>query len=478
MTDQRLPSWRIAAFSAPCLPLAAMLLPVTIYLPNYYAKDLGVGLPTVAAAFAAVRLFDLFFDPALGFVMDRTRTRFGRFRIWFVAGAPVAMIAIYMLFMAQPGITAAYIILWLIFGFVGQSMAQLGHMAWAAQAVPSYDQRSRVYGWWQAFTVSGMLIILTLPVVVEKLGGTDASGVQAMGWFVICALPPAMLLALLAMKEPMARPPVERLRVGHFLEMFRRPGVLRLLGVDILLGTAPALAGTLFFFFFDALRGYDRGEAAQLLLVYFVGGLVGAPIWSILARRIGKHRALMTAAIFYAVAQMSVLVAPHGIGIAILTMFLAGLPFSAGSILLKAMMADTGDEVRLHTGVDQTGLLFSLLTGSIKIGSSVAVFVGLNVLASSGFDAQAGSANSPEALNTLAVIFTIVPASLGLLGAWLISGYRLDAGAHAEIRQKLDARDQLATFGSQAAPPFGFNEPPEGLTPAPSLITRPREDTP
>jgi Na+/melibiose symporter-like transporter len=478
MTDQRLPSWRIAAFSAPCLPLAAMLLPVTIYLPNYYARDLGVDLAVVGWAFGLVRIFDLWFDPALGFAMDRTRTRFGRFRPWVVAGAPIAMVAVFMLFMAEPGITGAYILLWLILGFVGQSMAQLGHMAWAAQAVPSYDQRSRVYGWWQAFTVGGMLIILSLPVLVEKLGGSDTAGVQAMGWFVIAVLPPAILLALMAVREPVERQARHPLRLKPFIDMFRQPGVLRLLFVDILLGTGPALAGTLFFFYFDAVRGFPRGEAAQLLLVYFVGGLLGAPLWSILARKIGKHRALMAAAVFYAFAQMSVLVSPEGLGWAVAIMFLAGIPFSAGSILLKAMMADTGDAVRLHTGADQTGLLFSLLTGSIKIGSALAVIIGMNALAQAGFDPKAGSANSPEALSLLAGIFTFVPAGLALLGVWIISGYRLDADTHADIRQKLDARDQLATFGGQAAPPFGFNEPAEGLQPAPSLVARPREDTP
>ena len=456
---ERHSNWRVAAFSAPCLPLAAMMLPVTIYLPNYYARDLGVGMAAVGWAFGLVRLFDLWFDPVLGFAMDRTRTRFGRFRPWFAAGAPLSMLAIYMLFMAQPGVTAGYILIWLILGFMGQSMAQLAHMAWAAQAAPDYMQRSRIYGWWQAFTVSGMLLILALPVLLEQVfGASDAEGVQGMGWFVILTLPPAMLLALMAIAEPPARVAAKPMGFGSILKIFRQPSALRLLGADILLGTGPALAGTLFFFYFDAVHGYARGQAAQLLLVYFVGALVGAPLWTRLAGRVGKHRALMVAAGAYALAQLSVLVAPEGLGFSILVMFLAGLPFSAGSILLKAMMADVNDEVRLKTGHDQSGLLFSLLTGSIKIGSASAVILSTSLLASAGFDAKAGATNSEQALLMLSIIFSVVPATLAVLAILILKGYRLDAMSHAEVRRQLQDRDgmedlALVMVGGSAASP-------------------------
>ena len=125
-----------------------------------------------------------------------------------------------------------------------------------------------------------------------------------------------------------------------------------------------------------------------------------------------------------------------------LTMFLAGLPYASGPIMLKAMMADVADEERLESGVDRTGLLFSLLTGSIKIGSMLAVGGSLFLLKEVGFVAELSGGNSPMALLTLQLMFCFGPAALALAAAWLISGYRLDATAHAVIRRKLDARDE------------------------------------
>lgn len=440
--EERMPLWRLLAFATPTIPLAAMLMPVTAYLPNYYAKDLKVDLGELAWAFLAVRFFDLWFDPALGLLMDRTRSRWGRFRPWFVIGAPIAMLAVYMLFMASPGIGGLYILLWLIVGYSGQSMSQLGHMAWAASIAPGYDERSRVYGWWQALTVGGMIAILLMPPLVKfGFGGDFATGVKAMGWFTIIVLPLTTIAALSVTGEPAAKPHHEPPRLANVVAMFRRASVLRVLAADIAWGTALAVSGTLLFFFFDAVRGIERGMAGLMLIAFFFGALAGAPIWRVVARRYGKHRALAVGGVAWAVMQLSVLVAPNILWLGFVTMFLAGLPYASGPIMLKAMMADVADEERLKSGVDRTGLLFSLLTGSIKIGSMLAVGGSLFLLKEVGFVAELSGRNSPAALLTLQLMFCLGPASLALLAAWIISGYRLDAASHEDVRRRLAEKD-------------------------------------
>lgn len=438
----RLSLLRVMAFSTPTIPLAAMLMPVTAYLPNYYAQDLKVDLAELGWAFMVVRAFDLWFDPALGLVMDRTNSRWGRFRPWFVAGAPLAMLAVYMLFMAQPGIGAWYILGWLILGFAGQSMGQLGHMAWASTVAPGYDERSRIYGWWQAMSVIGMIAILLLPPVVQKVfDGDFATGVQAMGWFAIVMLPVTALLALWATGEPPVKPHHEEPRLSHYWLMLKRGNVLRLLAADICWGTALSLSATLLFFYFDAVRGVDRGLAGLMLIAFFVGALCGAPIWARLSKRLGKHRALTIAGVAWALMQLSILFAPTHVGLGFFIFFLAGLPFSSGPILLKAMMADVADEERLESGVDRTGLLFSLLTGSVKIGSMLAVGGSLFLLKEVGFEAELSERNGEAALTALSLMFTLGPAGLALSAAGIIFGYKLDAHRHDEVRRRLAEKD-------------------------------------
>lgn len=417
-------------------------MPVVVYLPNYYATDLGVDLTAIGLAFGVVRLFDLWLDPTLGFLIDRTNTRFGRFKPWLVAGLPIAVVSVWMLFMARPGIDGNYILFWLVLGFLGQSMATMAHVTWAARLAPEYGQRARVFSWWHGFTVVGMLIVLAMPPLMKLGFGLDyGQGVRAMGWFVVLSLPVAALLALFAVHEPPSPPNITSTTWRHYWDLIRRPSILRLLVSDILLGTGPVIAGTLFFFYFDAIRGWDRSEAGLLLLLYFTGALLGAPLWGRLGQAIGKHRALAIASAAYAVAQLSVLIAPEGLAWGIVTMTLAGLPYSAGPILLRAMMADLGDEERLRSGVDRSGLMFGLLSGVVKIGSAIAVFAAVSALDLFGFKADLGAGNAPLALGVLSVSFAVVPALLTLAGAALITGHSLDKAAHDAIRKALEARD-------------------------------------
>lgn len=442
----------LAAFSGPGIPLAALGLPLVVHLPAYYHSELGLSLTAVANAWFIVRLLDLAFDPVFGGVMDRTRSRFGRFKFWFAVGTPVVLIGAWLLFMAQPGVTVTYLWIGLLIIYAGQSMATLSHMAWASVLSPSYNERSRIYGWWQAANVLGMLIVLLLPALLERFGGfSRAEGVQVMGWFILVLLPIALATALWKVPEPPVKAERDRAGLMEYFGLLKRSSVRRLLATDIILQTGPAITGSLFFFYFLNIKGFNSADAGLLLFFYFIGAFLGGPLWVRVAYRFGKHQTLALAGLLYAGIQMLVLAMPTGnFAVGAAMMFAAGLPFSAGPFLLRAMMADVADEERLLTGKDRTGLLYAVLTGSIKIGSALAIFVTYQLLARFGFDDKAGVDNPPQALSALQYSFTALPAVLGLISSWIIWKYPLTADRQADIRAQLDARDL-----AEAAPELG-----------------------
>ena len=218
-----------------------------------------------------------------------------------------------------------------------------------------------------------------------------------------------------------------------------------------MLGAARGTVGVLFFYFFEQARGFERADTTILLPVYFIAGLVGAPMWAWLATRIGKHRALAAASIFFAAGLAATgLLLPGGNLIATASaLFVTGLAFGAADLLLRAMMADVSDLIRLEQDADRTGLLFSILNATSKIGyaASVLTYAGLDAF---GFvtEAEAKKAaatgvtltNSPEVILALEAAFIGLPVVLLLLSAWVLRGYPLDEKRHAEIRASLDAR--------------------------------------
>jgi len=115
----------IVNFSVATFPVSALGVALFVYLPPYLAGHLGVPLATIGIVWATVRLLDLFVDPVLGQAMDRTTTRFGRYRAWLAGGVPILMLGVYMLFMAPKGIGAGYVLFWLLFLYLGNSILAL-----------------------------------------------------------------------------------------------------------------------------------------------------------------------------------------------------------------------------------------------------------------------------------------------------------------------------------------------------------------
>ena len=98
---------------------------MSVYIPPFFASHLGVNLTLIGVAFFVVRMLDLGVDPVLGLVMDRTRTRFGRYRVWVLIGGPILMAAVYALFEAPSGIGLPYLIFWLLVFYLGNSILGL-----------------------------------------------------------------------------------------------------------------------------------------------------------------------------------------------------------------------------------------------------------------------------------------------------------------------------------------------------------------
>ena len=444
--SSRLPLPVVMAFSSTALPIAAIGLVMAVYLPRFFAGQLGLSLAAVGVAFTVVRLIDLAIDPLLGMAMDRTRTRFGRYRPWLLAGGPIVMLAAYMLFMAPHGITETYLIGWLLTLYLGVSILTLAQAAWGASLATDYHDRSRVYGVIQAVGVIGAVLILLLPLALGRQG-EGAGGVHAMGWFCILLIPVTLALCTLVTPERVApeADSKERVTLRDYWDLVRRPEMARLIFADLFMALGPGTTAALYLFFFHDARGYTTPQTG-VLLVFFIGaGLVGAVFWGWLAQKIGKHRALIVSAVAYAVSQSALMIIPPAtMALAIPGMFSVGFVSSAFVLIVRAMVADVADEVRLETGKERVGLLYALVTTTQKVGTAITVGVSFTVLDLVGYNAADGATNTPQAIRGLELCYVFAPIILVFFGGAAFIGWKLDAKRHAEVRRQLDERDALA----------------------------------
>lgn len=449
------------AFCLGSLPVWALVPAVVVYLPAHLSRHLGLSLSLVGGVWAAVRIADLFSDAALGLAMDRTVTRHGRYRFWMIVGSPILMLGTAMLFFAGPGVGAAYVIGWLLVLYVGASIHDQAHNAWAATLATAYAQRA----WLAAvlMTVAGLagLVTVAIPIAAEAAGWSEAAGVQAMGAFVIVATPLMVGLAVWRTGERLspdhaAAPP----RVADYVALLAKPDLARMALARVCFALGPGCMNAMYLFFARDWLQLSPGEASGLLVAYAVAGFAAAPAAAWLSARIGKHRTAIVGCVLFALAVATTPIVPRGVFAACIpSIGLAGFAATVSDLALTAMFADVADEVRLEQGRERLGLVYALNTTGRKIAAAFAIGLSFPLLDALGYVAREGAVNTPEAILGLALTFTLVPIVFVLAGGLCFVGWRLTAERHAEIRAELERRDAAATAAASTAEPAMAAEP-------------------
>jgi Na+/melibiose symporter-like transporter len=426
------------------MPFAALQLSVAVQLPPFFASQLGLGL-AAGAAFGVVRLIDIPVDPALGLLMDKTGTPVGRYRPWMIAGVPILMLALYMLYQAPPGITEDYLIVWLLVVYLGMSILLVAGNAWASTLATSYKERSRIFGAMLAMGVVGTIAALLIPVYFERSGQSELDGMRAVGWFLLALAPVAVTIAIVRTPERIVEAHARhRFRVADYFILLSRGNVLRILASDFCVTMGPGWMAALYFFYFRQSREISLSAASLLLTIYVLAGLVGGPATAWLANRISKHRALMVSTTAYALMLIFVPFLPRGAALLYAApMFVLGALATGFVVMVRAITADVGDELRLQGGRDLIGLLYAVTSATTKAAGALAIFVSYALLNTVGFSVKPHAVNGPDQIQGLELIFIIGPIAFVMLGGAAFLGYKLTADRHADIRRQLDERDAV-----------------------------------
>ncbi len=427
---------RLLAYGVTGLPLAALLLPLFVYLPAYYAEDLGLGLATVGIVLLVARLSDVITDPLIGALSDRFMSRFGRRRVWMFAGAPILLVSAHMLFQAEPGVGPSYLLGWTVAVYFGVTMILLPYSAWGAELSPDYHQRSRIAGSREGFIVLGTLLAAALPTV---LGADRGGALEVLSWFLWLVLPLCLLATLSLVPESQyVWRTATSWRHGAAVLWRNRP-FRRLVAAYLLNGIANGLPASLFLLFVAHVLGRPDWSG-PLLFVYFACGIAAIPLWLRLSARYGKHRIWIAAMLGAVAAFVFVpLLGPGDQWWFLAICVLTGFSLGADLVLPASMQADVVDLDTLRSGRQRTGVYFAIWGMATKLALALAVGIGFPLLELAGFDAQA-PAHDARALFALAALYALLPALFKLAAVALFWGYPITAERQQRIRRMIESR--------------------------------------
>ena len=434
----------LAAYALPALPLAILTLPLYVLVPAFYARELALPLALVGQALLAVRIVDALSDPLVGVLADRWRPAFGRRRLWFALAAIPTALAAFMVFTPPPGSGALYLTLWGAVLSIAWTAALVPYTAWGAELSGDYHARARIAGWRESFALFGTLVALFAQVLVPMAGFPGERAVLfAVGLFVLVGLPLAALVTIAKTPEPQD-PSGARLKLGEgFRHMRRNTPFLRLILAFLLNGFANGFPATLFLFFVsEKLRAPDA--AGPLLVLYFICGLAGVPLWLKLAARTSKHRAWCLAML---IACAFFLAAPF-LGEGATTAFAivcVGTGFALGADLMlpPAIQADVIDVDTAVSGEQRAGIYFAAWGLATKLALALAVGIAFPVLAWSGFD-PAASLRTDGGLAMLGFLYAGLPIALKLAAIAVMWNFPVDRLMQEKLRVSIEDRRRVA----------------------------------
>ncbi len=414
-----------------------------MYLLFFYTDIFGIEAGVAGTMFLFTRIFDAATDPIVGVIADRTETRWGKFRpylLWWAIPFGVMGILTFTTPDLSPTgkIIYAYItntLMMLVYTLINVPSASLLGVISANPA-----ERTSLSSYRMIFAFAGSILALLLIDPLVTFFSKDGAH-PARGWSL--SLIPFGLIAILFFlctffwtKERIKPLKESKNTLKEDLsDLLKNSPWWILLGAGIatLLFNSIRDGGAVYYFKYYAVtpENYTSGfigSALSLTTLYLVLGqaanILGILCIPFLSKRFGKKKAYL-----YAMAAATLLstlfyfTAPGNIILMLILQIL--ISACAGSIfpLLWSMYADIADYSEWRTGRRATGLIFSSSSMSQKFGWSIGGALTGWLLGYFGF--QANVEQTPEALQGIRLMLSLLPAMGTLLSVIFISFYPL-----------------------------------------------------
>ena len=276
------------------MPINIALFPILVFIPKFYTGEMGVPLALAANIILAVRIFDVFTDPVVGYINDRTNTKWGRRRPWIAIATPLLMVSIYMLFIPPEGAGALHLFLWMFLLSIGTTMLIIPYYAWGAELSPDYNERSRITGWRSISGVVGSLsaqLIPTIALVFFGLGGST-NVLYIVGIASVIIMPICVFFTVLKVPESKDYIQSNISPIKGFKIMLENSPFKRLIMAFMFGGIAFSITIPLYLFFITYVLKAEE-MAIFMLTFFYLTNIIAVPFWVWLSKQIGKHKAYM-----------------------------------------------------------------------------------------------------------------------------------------------------------------------------------------
>lgn len=390
-------------------PLAMLGIPLYIYLPTYYHQR-GLELALVGSMLLLARVSDIFTDPLVGWLCDRTGRR-GRYGLMCM-GWLLLLLGLWQLLLPNH-VSALHLLVWAMWVYLAWTLIMIPYQALSAEVSPLAHIKTHYTAAREGFAVVGIMTVLVMPFLLAN--SQDYQQLfrvlyPVVSLSMICAL--VLILWRLRLNTPEPAIIQKSNNLSNLRHIRRDPQSRMLLPAYFLNSLANALPATLFLFFVEHfLRLTDY--MGLLLLGFFSSGILALPLWVWLAKKIGKYAAWRVSMLSACVSFIWVFsLEPGNLWGFALICGLSGLSVAADVALPASIQADIAQDLSRKHG-SLSGLLFAVWGVLTKLALALAVGLALPILGWLGWEQR-----SDLSVQGLLWLYAGVPVVLKLIALY------------------------------------------------------------
>ena len=379
-------------------PAGALLLNAVLatYLNVYYTDVLkltGVWGGAFLVIFPIIsKIVDAITNVAMGYIIDRTRTKEGKARPWLLLSAPLLAVTGILLFTVPSGSETVQII-WVMVSYnlfysFAFTIFNMSHNLMVPLSTRDTTQRGSLSVFNQIATImmSGILVALVFPMVIMPAIGADKSKwIVLMSVLSILALP-LTLLEYFFTKErvTLENQGTEEAAIpfrAQLKAIFTDRYMLIIYAYFLIYTFGTSIKNLSLVYFCNYVLGtYNDGITQTLISV--IGGIpMGIGIFAVwpLAKEFGKRNVTLVGFILYAIGSAVCWLFPTNMVIMLVGQFIKNIGGLPCSYVFMALFADVLDHVEWRSGIRCDGIAMSVynIIAVAMVGICTGIFNGM-----------------------------------------------------------------------------------------------------
>lgn len=400
------------AYGALGFALSVVGIPLFIYLPTYYASDIGVDVATVGWILLIARLVDMLFDPIIGHYSDRFQQR----KPFIVIGAIALLVGYYLLIhpIANPPL---WLFVFSMMVYLGWSLISVPYMALSSEITTDYHEKTALSSWREIFALLGMISALIIPYVLDISNRNDLT-LQSLYLLLLISLP--LTLAWLMVGVKTLKIPTQNFNFFGGITLIKQSNGVWLVAAYFINALANAIPSTLFLYYVEHIL-HASEQSGLLLLLYFAAGILSLPLWNLLSHRIGKKTTWILSMALASVAFAFIPLLGEGdFAYFMIIVLVSGCSLGADLVLSSSLQADLAQHFT-QKGSSLSGILFGLWGMGTKLALALGVGISFGILGYCDFDPISPSERS---LDALILLYGLSPIVFKILSVTLLSRYK------------------------------------------------------